>query len=154
MKANSLNREEIEMLEAIKSFDTNAFDLIERLATKFDLDLKMHHPFTKLFKRSNNLWKGDLDEDYTYRFHGSHVCFEHKVNGQSVDVYITEKGEYGTFDYSSLRYYIKTTTSFKYLLKTLDTFEKFERVILSLEKQGFLVAHRFFIYVTFKLIKT
>mgnify|MGYP003638723335 CR=1 FL=1 len=153
MNEEQLNTEETQLLYVIKSFDHLAFKLIGKLAATFDCDLDSDHPFGKLIKRSNNLWKGDLDEEYTYRFHGGHVCFSEKVSGQIIDVYVTEKKEYGTFSYSNLKHYVETSSALSSILNTIDTFEKLEQTILSLEEKGFIVGKRLFIYVTFRLTK-
>ena len=125
------------MLHAIEEFDKASYDLIQKLADKFDLDLDSSHPFSKLQSQANKLRQGDLDGDFTYRFHGSHVCFKSEKSSLVIDVMVTEKKEFGTFTYSNLKYYIETS-SHEEILKSLDTFYKFEQMVLNLKKKGYI----------------
>ena len=150
----SLTKEESRLYRMIESFDHSAHGLIQELSQKFELNLNDEHPFYRLQSASNDLRRGQLNEDYSYRFHGSHVCFQNLVTGQTVDVFVNEKSEYGTFSYSNLKYYIETTDEFSDQIGNEISYDQFQSTMLSLEEKGLLIGKRFFDYIYFRLNKT
>ncbi len=85
------------IIEVVIKFDTRANELINALATEFNLDLSKEDPFGKLITRQNNLWKGALPNNWNYQFHGSHCKFENEVTNQILDVTINRGNNYGIF---------------------------------------------------------
>ena len=86
------------LLEVIILFENTANNMIKSLAEKYNLDLNSSTPFTKLMSRSTDLWRGNLNEEWTYWFHGAHCDFENIKSKQYVHTNII-KGIYGVVDY-------------------------------------------------------
>ena len=103
------------VINAIKLFDQKANELISLLADEFDLDLNQANPFSKLLSRQNDLWKGNLKNNWTYKFHGDSCEFVNIVTDQFLDIKINRNGNYGVIDYYSLFRFIETTESLNLL---------------------------------------
>lgn len=108
------------------------------MAEKYNLDLNSSTPFTKLTSRSTDLWRGNLNEEWTYWFHGAHCDFENIKSKQYVHINIT-KGIYGVIDYYYLYKFTQTTESLKHILKILNSEKMFYDTIDELLKDGILI---------------
>lgn len=104
------------VIESIIAFEKKANELIDLLAKVYELDLTSDNPFGKLLIRNNNLWKGDLPDHWTYRFHGSSCNFLNSKTNQTLDVKITPVGFYGAIDYFYLYQFVRTTPELKYVV--------------------------------------
>lgn len=133
------------VLETIILFEKSAKELIINLAEKFTLDLNSDTPFSKLIIRTNDLWRGNLNEEWTYWFHGGHCDFENIISKQYVHVNIT-RGLYGVIDYYYLYKFTQTTESLKHILEIVHSEKIFyaiidelleDRILINLEKFPF-----------------
>ncbi|MNV42985.1 hypothetical protein D3C71_1346880 [compost metagenome] len=105
----------IYVIESIIAFERKADELIRLLAKVYELDLSSDSPFGKLLIRKNNLWKGDLPDDWIYHFHGSSCNFLNSRTNQTLDVKITPVGFYGAIDYFYLYQFVRTTPELAYV---------------------------------------
>lgn len=64
------------LIQVIQVFENKAKEMITILAHEFNLDLKSYQTFTRLIGRQNNLWKANLENNWTYCFHGDSCDFE------------------------------------------------------------------------------
>lgn len=104
------------VIESIIAFEKKANELIHLLAKTYELDLNSDYPFGKLLSRKNNLWKGDLPDDWTYRFHGGACNFLNSKTNQTLDVKIAPVGFYGAIDYFYLYQFVRTTPELDYVI--------------------------------------
>jgi len=126
------------LLEVIILFENTANKLIKSLAERYNLDLNSSTPFTKLTSRSTDLWRGNLNEEWTYWFHGAHCDFENIKSKQYVHTNIT-KGIYGIVDYYYLYKFTQTTESLKHVLENLTSEKMFYDTIDQLLEDGILI---------------
>lgn len=126
------------VLEAIILFDKTAKELIKSLAEKYNLDLNSATPFSKLLLRSNSLWRGNLNEEWTYWFHGAHCDFENINSKQYVHTNII-RGIYGVIDYYYLYKFVQTTESLKHVLEIVNEEDIFYATINKLLDDGMLI---------------
>jgi hypothetical protein len=134
-----LNPIEQLILEAIIKFDSKANELINILATEFDLDLSEDHPFGKLITRQNNLWKGTLPNNWNYHFHGSHCKFVNEITNQILDVTINRGKNYGIFVDSSLYWFIEISSNLNYVYEKIKTPEILTDYLNILEKEKYII---------------
>jgi hypothetical protein len=127
------------VIESILSFEGKANDMIKQLAQEHDLDLNNPHPFGKLLTRSNNLWKGKLENNWNYKFHGSGCDFENSLTGQFLYVKTSIPGEYGVIDDYYLYKYIQTTDSLRHICDTIKSEKHFYQIIKELENESTLI---------------
>jgi len=86
------------LIEVIKAFENKANEMIKVLALEFNLDLNSDRIFDKFVSRQNNLWKGNLKENWTYWFHGDACDFENTETNQYLHVKINRNGNFGAID--------------------------------------------------------
>lgn len=134
-----INYENFFLIETIISFDKLANLLIKRLANEYDLDLNQKDPFDRLLVRENDLWKGNLKDNWTYWFHGDACEFENTLTKQFVYVKINRKGNYGTIDNHYLYKFILTTYSFDSVRSKIKSEEHFMEMMNELEKERIIV---------------
>ncbi len=128
------------LIEAIISFDIKANELIRFLAEEYNLDLETKNPFSKLLIRTNNLWKGEIRNDWKYQFHGGSCQFENKVSGQLVDVRIIWGGNYGAIhDNFYLLKYIETTRELNHLFTEINSQKLLVNLLTQLEEDKILI---------------
>ena len=127
------------ILKAIIEFEKQANKLIEMLANEFELNLANEHPFDKLITRTNNLWKGSINGEWNYQFHGDACKFENNESGQVVDVKINRNGNYGTIHNFGLLHFIETTQSLRHILKEINNEETVFKTITELERKEFII---------------
>lgn len=125
--------------ETIEKFDQTAKNLIQLLSNTFDLDLKESNPLGKLIIRNNNLWKGNLEENWKYQFHGDACKFENIKTKQLVDVKVNRKGNWGTISNFYLFKFIETTDSLKHLFQVINSERKVIELLDEMEKEGVLI---------------
>jgi hypothetical protein len=135
------------LIEAIKEFDRTANQLIVILAFKFDLDINQNRSFDKLLSRQNNLWKGNLEDSWTYWFHGDACEFTNELTKQLVYVKINRDGNYGAIDNFYLYQFIISTSSLFYVIADIQNEKHFyeilneledEQIIKNIENDGFV----------------
>ena len=115
------------LLETVILFKRTAEELVGRLAEEYNLDLNSSTPFTKLLLRSNNLWRGNLNDEWTYWFHGGHCDFENINSKQYVHVNIVER-IYGKIDYFNLYKFAKTTESLEHIAEVIKSEKKIYQI--------------------------
>lgn len=136
-----MNRTEDQKLleEAIIDFERTANTLINLLSKTYDLNLCDTRPFEKLITRQNNLWKGNLEGNWKYQFHGDACKFENIETKQIVDVKINRNGNWGTLSNFYLYKYIETTDSLKHVYRKINTEHKVIDLLEELLNLGVLI---------------
>ena|SRR6218665_3362512 len=127
------------LIKAIISFNKKANELIKILADRYDLDLTSENPFGKLLSRRNNLWKGELPDNWTYQFHGSSCKFENIVTKQHLDISIIHGTNYKAINNFFLQKYIETTEELKYIPDIINSPEIFHKALAQLEKDNVII---------------
>jgi len=133
------NKNQILLEEAIEMFERTAESLIRLLSETFDLNLSEPHPFGVLIQRQNKLWKGYLEGDWKYHFHGDACKFENMITGQIVDVKINREGNWGTISNFYLFKFIETSNSLKHVYQMIDSEHKVIELLEKMQKEGKLV---------------
>jgi hypothetical protein len=127
------------VIDAIQLFDQKANELISLLADEFDLDLIQANPFSKLLSRQNDLWKGNLKNNWSYKFHGDSCEFVNTVTHQFLDVKINRKGNFGVIDNFYLFRFIETTESLKNVLESFRSKENLYNILDELERDKIII---------------
>jgi hypothetical protein len=127
------------LIEAIISFGKTANELISLLASEYDLDLESENPFGKLQTRKNNLWKGQLRNNWSYYFHGDACKFENGITGQLVDVKINRDGNYGTISDFYLFTYIETTGELQYVFERINSENLVTKILTELKESDIII---------------
>ncbi|MEM0576884.1 DUF6896 domain-containing protein [Flavobacterium polysaccharolyticum] len=131
--------EEELLIEAIILFEEKASEMINLLAEKFQLDLSRHNPFSKLLLRQNNLWKGNLNEEWIYWFHGDACDFENIKTKQYIHVKINRASNYGAIDNFYLFKFIRTSDSLRNVSEIINSESMFNEILSNLEKNKIVV---------------
>ena len=127
------------IIETIICFEKKANEMINLLAKKYSLDLKSTNPFSKLLDRKSNLWRGNLNKEWTYWFHGAHCDFENKNTKQYIHASITYGTHYAVIDNFYLYEFLQTTESLKHIHKVVDSQKIIFETINNLFEEGILV---------------
>ena len=125
--------------EAISLFDQMAEARIQGLAKTFDLDLSSPHPFNRMLKRQNDLWRGTSEPGWNYRFHGDACQFVHDETGQLVDVKINRKGHYGVLSPFYLLQFIQSTEALSEVSEFFASEASVRETLLELIANGTVV---------------
>lgn len=134
-----LSTEEKLLIEIIILFEKTANEMIKLLAEEFQLNLKNQNPFSKLLSRQNDLWKGKLNDNWTYWFHGDACDFENSKTQQFLHVKINRRSNYGTIDNFYLFKFMQTTHSLKHASEVLNSESVFNETLNRLEKNGVVI---------------
>lgn len=127
------------LIEAIIVFDAKANELIELLAAKYNLELTDDNPFNKLLSHTNNLWKGEIEEGWTYRFHGGSCEFHNVITGQILDVHINKNKQFGALDNYFLYRFIATTNGLQHVRNQFHSIDEFSKGIEELERLNIII---------------
>ncbi|MES2864046.1 MAG: hypothetical protein V4666_08005 [Bacteroidota bacterium] len=127
------------VIEVIQAFENKANEMIKALSVEFNLDLNSENIFDKFITRENNLWKGNLKENWTYLFHGDACDFENTVTNQFLHVKINRNGNYGAIDYFYLYQFLQTTASLKPIYEVIHSKEYFYELLEELIKTEILI---------------
>jgi len=129
------------LIEVIKAFESKAQDLINVLANKFDIDTdrNSNRLFSKLMTRKDNLWRGDIDENWNYWFHGDACDFKNKITGQFLHVKINRNGNFGAIDNYYLYEFLKTTESLKYIYEIINSEKRLYQLLAELLEINVLI---------------
>ena len=103
------------------------------MADELDLDLHLANPFNKLLSRQNDLWKVNLKNNWTYKFHGDSCEFVNLVTSQFLDIKINRNRNYGVIDNYYLFRFIETTESLKNVLESIGSKENLYNILDELE---------------------
>ena len=126
-------------IEAIVSFNNKANEMTSILAKKYDINLDEDPQFSKLrFPRIAGLWKGEVDENWNYWFHGSCCEFQNTATGQFIYIRINE-GHYGVIDNYYVYKYIITSESLTHIAISFPNYDDFNLILNELENDGLLV---------------
>jgi len=131
--------EEELLIETIVSFEKTANEMIKLLAVEYQLDLSERFPFAKLMSRQNNLWKGSLNTNWTYWFHGDACDFENLQTKQYLHVKINRESNYGAIDNFYLFKFMQTTDSLKHASEILKSENVFYEILANLEKNKIVI---------------
>jgi len=134
-----LETEKKALIEIISVFEIKANELINLLATNFDLNLNSNSPFDKFLNIKNNLKKGKLNDDWMYWFHGSHCDFENIKTKQYLHVSIISEKNYGAIDYFYLYKFFVTTQLFDNYKNIITSENVFFELLDTLKTEGNLV---------------
>lgn len=136
---------ELDMLiEVIQAFEKKANEMIKVLAHEFNLDLKSDQSFQKLTSRQNNLWKGNLKNNWTYCFHGDACDFENIKTKQYLHVKINRKGNFGAIDHFYLYKFLQTSESLKSIYAVINSENYYNELFEEVIKTGILInIHKF-----------
>lgn len=127
------------LIEAILFFEKIAYDLINMLAQEYDLNLKDENPFGLLISRRNNLWRGSIKDGWNYQFHGDACKFVNDNTGQTLDVKINRKGNYGVIAHYSLKRFIETTSNLSHVDRVFKTLADIFTTMDQLEIEGVII---------------
>lgn len=127
------------VIDAIKFFEKKANELIFLLADEYDLDLNQTNPFSKLLSIQNDLRKGNLENNWSYYFHGDSCEFLNIMTGQFLDVKINRNGNYGVIDYYYLYRFIETTESLNNVLENIGSKEILYKILEELERDNVII---------------
>lgn len=127
------------VIQVIVSFNKKANELINLLAERFSLDLKSPGPFNKLLNRKTELWKGELEGDWTYRFHGDACSFENSITKQFLDVKINRDNDYGAINDFYLYQFMLTTKELKHVTIKVNSRDIFYSILEQLELNSLIL---------------
>lgn len=131
---------ELDMLiEVIQAFEKKANEMITILVHEFNLDLKSDQSFQKLISRQNNLWMGNLKNNWTYCFHGDACDFENIKTNQYLHVKINRKGNFGAIDHFYLYKFLQTSESLKSIHAVINSENYYNELFEELIKTGILI---------------
>ena len=131
--------EEELLIETIVSFENKANEMIKLLAVEYQINLSERFPFAKLMSRQNNLWKGGLNTNWTYWFHGDACDFENLQTKQYLHVKINRESNYGAIDNFYLFKFMQTTDSLKHASEILKSENVIYEILSSLEKKKIVI---------------
>lgn len=136
-----MDRKEQKILlkKAIIQFEKTAKELIQLLSNSFDLDLSHSNPFERLIIRQNNLWKGKLDKNWKYQFHGDACKFENMVTEQIVDIKINRRENWGAITNFYLLKFIETTDSLKHVFQLINSEKQIMNLLEEMQKERILI---------------
>lgn len=92
----------------IIEFDTTAHMLMQLLAETFSIDLAKPDEVYDLKRKRSVKQRGEMNEEWSYQFHGSACSFTNKITNQFIDVTIQFEQKYGLIDCYYLLEFIKT----------------------------------------------
>ena len=129
------------LIETIILFEKKANEMIGLLAEEFELDLNQQHPLSKLSTRQNNLWKGNLKNNWSYWFHGNACDFENSQTKQylHVIVFTNPDSKYSAIDNFYLFKFMQTTESLQHAYQILNSEKVFNETMSSLEQQEIII---------------
>lgn len=127
------------VIEIIDSFEKKANELIHLLAASFHLDLNSKYPFEKLLSIQNDLKKGNIEDNWTYWFHGSHCDFENKTTKQYLHVSIISEKNHGAIDSFYLYKFFITTQSLSHFQEIISNENQFFKIVDDLKIEGKLI---------------
>jgi len=134
-----LNSTEKLLLEVIIAFDKKANELVNLMASEYDLDLSLDHPFEKLQSRHKELWKGSIADIWNYQFHGDACKFENKNTKQLLNIKINRRGNYGTISNFYLLKFMETTQSLDYAYKKINNSKIMYETLNALTDKNYII---------------
>lgn len=124
-------------IEVITSHYRLANELLKELAEKYQID-EEDTRFWKLRSISKmNLPKGNINDNWTYWFHGSGCEFSNNVTGQFL--YVRTTFHYGIIDFYYLYKYMETTPELSHAYYEFTSFENFAETLLQMERDKLLI---------------
>lgn len=127
------------LIEVIQAFENKANEMIKILAHEFNLDLNSVQSFQKLTSRENNLWEGNLKNNWTYCFHGDACDFENIKTKQYLHVKINRKGTFGAIDRFYLYKFLQTSEYLKSIHAVINSENYYNELFEELIKTDILI---------------
>lgn len=128
------------ILRAAHQFRETANHLMQKLATKYDVNMetgKGLYALRVLNDHENRL--SVLDKNWQFSFHGYECCLTNKKTGQWVDIIFITRPEFGALDPYFFLKYIETTKGYDILKSFLnDSYENSDQSLMTLEAHGLL----------------
>jgi hypothetical protein len=125
-------------LEAITAYQSKSWELLELIAAKFDVDLTAEYPFGGIRKRADFTFTGQLNEEWSFRFHGSECDFESSRTGQYLFVKIYGPGQFRAIDLHYLFRFIHDTPSLQHVSDVIKSKQQLYSLLAALETDGVL----------------
>lgn len=125
------------VIEVITSHYKLANELLTNLAKKYQID-KEDTCFWELRSASKmNSPKGNVDDNWSYWFHGSGCEFSNNVTGQFL--YVKTTLHYGVIDFYYLYKYMETSPQHSHACNRFASLEFFTETLLEMEKDKLLI---------------
>ncbi|GLB49382.1 DUF6896 domain-containing protein [Neptunitalea lumnitzerae] len=129
-----------EFYACIKLFDITAHSLMYLMAKTFDIDLTNKNEIEHLKRHRSVNQRGQLNNEWSYYFHGISCTFTNKKTQQLLDVKIFNGLEFGVLDTYYLMKFIETTKKCKELSLILNSNTyNMQKVIEVLKEQNYIV---------------
>jgi hypothetical protein len=125
------------LVRAAKQFRNIAQLLVQKLALVFNVvpqDIDAFFRFGLDFEQ----YRGSLDDDWEYSFHGFECWFGNCRTGQKLEVLLTFGGERGVLDPYFFIQFLRSTPSLASLAEHFPTYHDMRRAFDVLEKWGYL----------------
>lgn len=127
-----------EILVAAKAFRHDAMNLIKLVGEIYQLNPLAD--VDELWKLRKICSRGNVNEEWSYCFHGAECRFENHNSGQIVEVIITNKTEFGALDSYFFLEYMRSKPKFKELAEFfLDDTGSVTKALNLLEDNGKLI---------------
>ncbi|MDF2381374.1 hypothetical protein JMG10_07860 [Nostoc ellipsosporum NOK] len=109
-----------ELVECARSFREQANHLMNLMAKAFDINLQTLDGLHDLKYHKSQKQRGLLNKEWSYFLHGAECRFENKATGQTVEIIVITKPEFGYLDCYFFYNYMATTERFKELAAYFD----------------------------------
>ena len=129
----------LEFHNCIELFDKTAHSLMNLMAQTFDINLNNSNEIYELKTKRSENQRGEINNEWKYRFHGKGCSFTNTNTEQFLDVQINNGIEFGELDTYYLMKFIETTESLKKARLILDNkSENMRKVIETLWSSDYL----------------
>ena len=125
-----------------KAFREDANTLMVQLSQKFNFNLNDCGAWPTAVYKTDFYKKGMLNAEWTFFLHGSHCRFDNLQTGQAVEVYYTEKPEFGRLDGFFFYNYMQTTNTFNNLARWFNNHVNVNKALEILSSEGTLTKKR------------
>ncbi len=128
------------LLQCFVEFDIKAHDMMDLMATTFNIDLDDSAQIWDLKRNRSKNQRGQINSSWDYHFHGAECAFKNNKTGQHLDIKIIYGREYGVIDNFFLYRFIETTKSLAHQFDLLDgKSHNLRKVINVLKREGYLI---------------
>jgi hypothetical protein len=132
------------ILAAAEQFRRTATDLMGQLSRKVGIPLESFTglEYRPLLSRDwfRSRWKGRVDSDWRYGFHGHQCGFKNRSTGQVVEVEMGFRGEFGVLDPFFFSRFVSTTPGLEKVAALFrDSYHDPLRALVVLERRGRLM---------------
>jgi hypothetical protein len=136
-KQNEIKIELDIVKEAVIDYRNDGKKLMNKLAEKYELDIKNEKDYESLILRNNPKIprKGELSKRWNYYFHGIECGFYNKKSKQQVEVVLNNSPEFGQIDSWFLLSYMESTEKYKNEIKGIN-WQELKPIIEKLYETG------------------